>query len=232
MGKLLRSTPLQLLVCIIFAAFLGKTLPITWVSHAYSLSLFFINSVLFILPLIIFSYLFNALVAMDEKAPTLAFALIIIICLSNALALCVAYFVGSTIIPHLAVDVILPETLQTITPLYRFPIQHGLRADYVALTAFVGAYLCIKTKHKNNAAKSLISMARHLQQLVNTFLKRAFLPLLPLYVLGFMLKMSYEGTLDFLYTKYLPVFALNIGVSFIYVVNFIQSGKPWLPTNR
>ena len=218
MMSLIRSTPIQLLICIVFAAFFGETLPPSLVKGAYTLSMLFIDTVLFILPLIIFSYLFNALVAVDEKGPILVFSMIIAICISNALALCFAYFVGSAIIPHLAIHVTLPESIQAVTPYFRFPIKHGIRADYVALVAFICAYLCVKTKHKFAATKLFIDAANRMQIWVSIFLKRAFLPLLPLYVLGFMLKMDVENTLVFLYTQYLPVFALNVGISLVYVL--------------
>ena len=216
--SLLRSTPIQLLICIVLSAIFGRELPIELVRGAYTLSKLFIDIVLFILPLIIFSYLFNAIMAVDKKGPILVFSMLIAICVSNAIALCFAYFVGASVIPHLAVDITLPESMQAITLYFHFPIKHGIRSDYVALAAFICAYLCVKTQHKITASKHFISIANRLQCLVSAFLKKAFLPLLPVYVLGFMLKMDVEGTLNFLYTKYLPVFALNVGISLVYVL--------------
>ena len=85
--SLLRSTPIQLLICIVLSAIFGRELPIELVRGAYTLSKLFIDIVLFILPLIIFSYLFNAIMAVDKKGPILVFSMLIAICVSNAIAL-------------------------------------------------------------------------------------------------------------------------------------------------
>lgn len=220
--KILRSTPFQLLLCIIFASFFGTSLPTSWVRGAYTLSLFFIDTVLLILPIMIFSYMFNALIAVDEKGPVLVFSLLALICISNAVALCVAYGVGSAVIPHLAVNVVMAEIPTSIFPFFRMTLKDGMRSDYVALTAFALSYLCVKAKPKFPSVKYPILAIEKLQTYITLFLKRAFLPILPLYVLGFMLKMNAEGTLSFLYTKYLPIFALNVGVSFLYILLFYK----------
>ena len=222
MGSLLRSTPFQLLICILTASLFGNVLPLSWVRGAYTLSLFFIDCVLLILPIMIFSYLFNALIAVDEKGPVLVFSLLGLICISNATALCFAYSVGSIVIPHLAVHVTMGDITSTITPYFRIPLKHGLRSDFVALAAFVLSFICVKTRGKIPFANHFIDLIYKLQNLIGVFLKKAFLPLLPLYVLGFMLKMGAEGTITFLYTKYLPVFALNVCVSLVYVLTLYK----------
>ncbi len=218
MGSLLRSTPFQLLLCILMASLFGEMLPLAWVRIAYTMSLFFIDSVLFILPHMIFSYMFNALITVDKKGPVLVFSLLGLICLSNAVAICFAYAVGSTVIPHLAVHVTMGEVTSTITPYFRMPLKHGIRFDFVALAAFVLSFICVKIRGKIPLTNRFIEQVHALQGFIGVFLQKAFLPLLPLYVLGFMLKMDAEGSLTFLYTKYLPVFALNVGVSLVYVL--------------
>ena len=229
MGSLLRSTPFQLLLCILAASLFGELLPLSWVRGAYTLSLFFIDCVLFILPVMIFSYMFNALIAVDEKGPVLVFSLIGLICLSNATALCFAYGVGSIVIPHLAVHVTLDGMASTIEPYFRMPLKHGLRSDFVALAAFVLSFICVKTRSTIQFSNNFISLVHKLQTFISVFLKKAFLPLLPLYVLGFMLKMEAQGSLTFLYTKYLPVFALNVGVSLVYVLILYKVISVWYP---
>lgn len=221
MGSLLRSTPFQLLLCILFASLFGEMLPHTWVRGAYTLSLFFIDCVLFFLPVMIFAYMFNALISADEKGPILVFSLLGLICLSNAVALCFVYGVGSVVIPHLAVHVTMAEASSSVLPYFRMPIKHGLRSDFVALAAFVLSFICVKAKGQKFVI-GFVERIRKLQVSIGVFLKKAFLPILPLYVLGFMLKMNGEGTLTFLYTKYLPIFALNVGVSFLYVLTLYK----------
>lgn len=218
MGMLLRSTPIQLFLCILFAVFCGNQLPIVFVKAAYTISLLFIDVVLFVLPLIIFSYLFNALVAIEKKGPILVLSLICLICLSNAMAIIFAYSVGSFVLPHLSISINALEITNLIEPFFRAPLKHGIRSDYVALIAFIIAYCVVKFKARFVAVNAFAQFMVQAQTVITEGLKRAFLPFLPLYVLGFMLKMAVDGTLSFLYNQYLPVFALNVGASFCYVL--------------
>lgn len=222
LSSLLRSTPLQLLLCILFAGLFGSVLPLSFVRGAYTLSLLFIDCILFFLPIMIFAYMFNALIAAEEKGPLLVFSLLGLICLSNAVALCVAYGVGSAVIPHFAMHINITELSSSVHPYFRLPFKHGIRTDFVALSAFIIAFSCVKAKGKIHKVQWFTEKMHKLQTAIATFLKKAFLPILPLYVLGFMLKMSSEGTLDFLYTEYLPIFALNVVVSFCYILAFYK----------
>lgn len=216
--SLFRSTPFQLLLCILFAGIFGKILPPAFVRSAYTLSLFFIDCILFFLPVMIFTYMFNALIAADDKGPVLVFSLLGLICISNAVALCVAYGVGSIAIPQIAMHINLTEISSSVHPYFRLPFKHNVRTDFVAIIAFCFAFFCIKTREKIHQTQWFTMKMQGIQKAIATFLKKYFLPILPLYVLGFMLKMSSEGTLTFLYTEYLPIFALNVVVSFCYIL--------------
>lgn len=218
MGMLLRSTPVQLFLCILFAACFGNSLPITAIKACYTISLLFIDIVLFILPIIILSYLFNSLVSIEKKAPILVLSLIGLICLSNATAIVLAYSVGSLIIPCLSININIIDTNNFVEPFFRVPLKHGIRSDFVALSAFLLAYGIVKFRQKYSAINMFANFMLKLQSLISEGLKKAFLPFLPVYVLGFILKMAADGTLSFLYRQYLPVFVLNIGVSFVYVM--------------
>lgn len=222
LSSLLRSTPFQLLLCILFASLFGKMLPQACVRGAYTLSLLFIDCVLLLLPIMIFAYMFNALIVAEEKGPILVFSLLGLICFSNAVALCFAYGVGSVVIPHMTVHIGITELSSSVHPYFRLPFKHGIRSDFVTLSAFSIAFFCVKAKKKIQSTRRFVKLIHKLQAAISTFLKKAFLPVLPLYVLGFMLKMSNEGTLAFLYTEYLPIFALNVVVSFCYILAFYK----------
>lgn len=222
MGMLICSTPVQLFLCILFAAFFGKSLPLIVTKGCYTISLLFIDAVLFFLPIVIFSYLFNALVNIEKKGPVLVLSLIGLICLSNATAIIFAYSVGNLVIPYLSININIIDTNNFLEPFFRMPLKHGIRSDFVALSAFMLSYCVVKFRQKYTTIFAFTRFMLKLQSLINEGLKKAFLPFLPVYVLGFMLKMASDGTLSFLYKQYLPVFGLNVGVSFLYVMIFYK----------
>src|SRR3989338_7954766 len=167
MGMLLRSTPVQLFLCILFAAFFGQSLPMDIIKASYTISLLFIDVVLFVLPIIIFSYLFNALVNIEKKGPILVLSLIGLICLSNATTIIFAYSVGNLVIPYLSININIIDTNNFLEPFFRAPLKHGIRSDFVALSAFVLAYCAVKIKHKYPAIGAFTRFMLKLQSLIN-----------------------------------------------------------------
>lgn len=217
MRSVLRSTPLQLFLCIIFSIFFGEYLPLSAIRFFYSISLFFVDSALFILPIIIFSYIFLALVAVEKNAPLVVGILIGVIFVSNFLAITYAYGMAYVIVPCLKLSIPVLENNDSLIPLFKFPIKHNLRSDLVALFAFLCAWVCAKCKSKFAIVKVFESNMSKLQCLIDLFLKKAFIPLLPLYLLGFILKMVVDGSIAILYNQYLSIFIANIGMAFIYI---------------
>jgi Na+/H+-dicarboxylate symporter len=55
---------------------------------------------------------------------------------------------------------------------------------------------------------------------ITLFLQKVFIPLLPLYVFGFCLKLSYDDALIHLFTHYGRVFFLSMGLMFTYLLVF------------
>lgn len=72
----------------------------------------------------------------------------------------------------------------------------------------------------------ITNLAQGMRHYVTVFLQKAFIPLLPLYVFGFILKMEYEGTLTILVKNSGHIFGLLcvLTIAYISMLYFIASG--------
>ena len=140
-----------------------------------------------------------------------------LIFLSNALVALISYLVASVSLGVVAgtfdTQALLPVV--EVQPLVEFHLPSLIRSDYALLFAlFLG--IC-GTFYRNRKLESLLHQFKNgIQHLINTF----FIPLLPLYVLGFLIKVRYEGTFVTLFQNYTTTVVLIVAVQILYLLWF------------
>ena len=184
------SLPLQLLVMILFTMFLGSYLPELAVRFTYTISVLLKDILEFLLPGIVFSFVFIGLASFKRNAPLVLAVLIGCIFISNALVALFAYGVSSVVLPFLvdAVCVTPSQCLAQITPFFSLSLPKFFRGDYVLLAA-IACGLLVAFFPAPGFERTIARVKRALEN----FFTAIFIPLLPLYVLGFLLKIKYEG---------------------------------------
>lgn len=202
--KLFKSLPFQLFLSIVFAYTCGSFLSIQVISIAYTVSCFLKSVLMLLLPLIVFGYIFSAIIGLEKNAPLLILLIIALVTLSNAITSFSSFGVGSAILPYLKItkgEVINFSNL--VEPYFDFNFKAFISTDKAMVIGVVlGIVLSFyKTSRINKITKIL-------QKFIVIFFEKGFIPLLPFYVLGFVLKMQYEGTLGMLFKNYAQVFAV------------------------
>ena len=102
--RFLKQLPVQLLISIGSALFLGRNVDIYYISLSYTLSACFIEILISILPIIVFSFILKALLNLNKSAPFLLLIVFLGITCSNLLALTTAYFFGLFTLPYLGIQ--------------------------------------------------------------------------------------------------------------------------------
>lgn len=226
--KLLKSLPFRLLLCIIFAFLFGNYLNDSIIQALYTISFNLKEILMTILPIIIFSYIFAAILSFKKGAPSLIIFIILLVTLSNATSSFIAYFVGKATIPYIAMEASLNISIaQEITPYFSLNIPRIISSDKAMLSGLsLGILFCYFQNSFINR------FAHNLQDLVTNFLKKCFIPLLPLYVLGFILKMHREGELSILFKNYSQVFIIIciVIISYIFLLYFVANKFSWKNT--
>ena len=224
--KLLKSLPFQLILCIIFAFIFGDHLSENTIRYLYTISCLLKEALMAILPIMIFSYIFAAILSLEKNAPILIITILSLVIISNALASFTAYGVGRLVLPFITMtDNLNIALLQEMTPYFSLKIPQIISPDKAMLSGIIlgMAFYFFRVP-------SISNIAVKLQQSVTLFLEKCFIPCLPLYVLGFVLKMHHEGNLSILFKNYAQVFGLICILIIVYIalMYLIASNFSWL----
>lgn len=223
--KLMKSLPLRLALCILFAYLFGNQLSEPTIRFLYTISCVLKEILMTVLPIMIFSYIFAAIVSLERNAPILIVFILVMVVLSNALVTFTSYGIGATILPLITMSEGGVIALNSqMTSYFSLGIPQIISSNKAMISGMVlGLIFCYLKMPK------VTKFADKLQNLVNLFLKKCFIPVLPLYVLGFVLKMQYEGELSILLQNYAQVFILICIslIAYVFLMYFIGSGCSW-----
>lgn len=223
----LKSLPVQLLVSILAAFLLGSRLDASQVTLFYTGSSCFIETLLFILPVMVFSFIFSSMATNQSQSLKLILFIFCAILCSNLIALYAAYFFSSLVLPTIGISYA-PELFakfsSPIKPLFKMNLPNLLSTDKAMLLA-VAAGVVMNFLPKDNRVKGAIfSGVSFLSRVIAFFLHRIFIPLLPLYVFGFCLKLSFDQALPHLFQSYGKVFLLSMLLAVCYVLLLFFAG--------
>lgn len=223
--KYLKPLPIQLVLAILVAVSLGGIFNQDTVRFFYALSVLIKDGLMFILPLVIFGYITAALLSIEQRAPLLLLGIIFFVILSNAVATFFSYGVSLLILPSLMSSSLGQSAIgtiqQQIDPLFQFTLPTFFTPDKALIGGMIfGLFFSF---FRIARVKTVIL---NLRDSINWFLQRFLIPLLPLYVFGFILKLHREGTFGFLVQSYAQIFMMTLCIFMIYLslMYFIGSG--------
>jgi Na+/H+-dicarboxylate symporter len=211
------SLPVQLLLVIIFVVLCGSYLPEIVIRSLYTFSVLFKDLLQFFLPFVIFAFVLSGIVSFKKNAPLVLLVLTSSIFLSNAFVAFLTYGVAKLFLPVLtcnanATVLAVPVGLQ---PLFHWSIPPLIRSEKVLLATIVIGSICswFRIPHVKPAVDRL-------KRGIEWVLAWIFIPLLPLYVLGFLLKITYEGMLPILFQHYGATVILIVALQITYLAWF------------
>jgi Na+/H+-dicarboxylate symporter len=208
-----RNIPIILLFIIVIITIFGNNIPINVKQAMYGLSLSIKSFIICILPFIIFSLLFKASVNIAKDAPKFILLILFGVVLSNFIATCLSYFLGHTFY-NLDMNLNLPTIDSKLIPTeyYQFP---SLIPNNIAM--FGGLILGFVTYKLYPEISSIVS--NKLSKFTNLLLKIVSWGI-PLFVVGFIVKMEHEGIVHQIIMKYPLIFAIIALTQVSYITLF------------
>ena len=211
--KISKSLPFRLLFCIILAFLLAHHLGDNIIRFFFTISCILKEILMYILPVIIFGYIFSAIISLEKNAPMLIIVILLLVTVSNALSSLTSYGIAMQYLPYINIIKNTDITLSNIiTPFFSINIGQLISSNKAML---VGATLGILFCYFKQPKVSNYSMK--LQSFITFFLEKCFIPVLPLYIFGFVLKMHREGELEILFKNYAQVFILICALIAVYI---------------
>jgi len=220
--------PVLLLLIITGVLFLGNHIPLIIKQFCFSISLSLKMVLEFFLPLIIFSYLASCILSFKKGVLTFIFILLITVFISNFLGTLVSY--GSylfTFSTFAQTSIASSTSSSDLLPLWSVPIPKLLSNDlalYLSLLlsfsiSFVRGFAEKYNIHGLlNVTQGFEKFVNFLKQISSFFLTRIFIPLVPLFILGYIINLQHLGSLNKIITSYFPIFLLIISVQILYLL--------------
>jgi Na+/H+-dicarboxylate symporter len=215
-----------LILLIIIASLSFKDfIPFEWKVLAFTLSAILKKLFMFVLPLLIFPFIINSFFEIRAKGAYLAFCILLLTFISNTFSIMIAYFFGTQLIPFFGIEKIIQFDLkESISPIFDINLTPFLGvSEVMIIAAFMGMVLgCM-----NNYKKPLFKIILGYQKFSQTFFEKVFIPILPLYVLGSILKVTHETDFSALLQIFGNMIAVIVIVQFSYIIFlfFLGSGK-------
>lgn len=205
--------PLMLVAIILFAVLIGPLLPEAVQSFLYAISLTLKESLIFALPFIVFSLILTSIVHLKQGAIRLILLLIPLMCLSNFIASWLAYFAGNAILQQASISVVTELTTKTLEPTWDLSFPSIISTKYAMLLAMGIGLIC-----SFYFAAQGQKIATVLNKITVFILNKLVIPLLPLMILGFVIKMQYEDIFTELMSNYAYIFSMIALLQICYII--------------
>lgn len=221
--RYLKSLPAQLILCVLLSLCFGQYLSEPVIKSIYTASCIVKDVLILVLPVIIFAYIFDALIGLDKKAPLLLAVILVMVFLSNVIGVLISGGIARCVLPLLplmSTNLSLAST-HILNPYFQLSLPPLLSPDAAMFAGIACGFLASFLKIPQ--AKTV---ATFLHKVVTLFLHKTFVPLLPIYVTGFVLKLDFEDSLSPLIQSYSQVFVLSLSliITYIGVVYYVGSG--------
>lgn len=201
------SLPMQLLTVLIAVVALGHLLPIEMVSFFYTISLMLKEFLGFMLPFMVFSFIAAGVLSFKKNTPIVIAILLACVFTSNLLVPLISYFCCSTILHDLTSNIALSQVSldNSIHPLYTISLPRVIAPEHAIFLAI--AIGSITSFYKATVIEDIIATCKQsIEWIINT----VFIPVLPLYVFGFLLEVHARGIFFQLFQSYGKTYALII----------------------
>ncbi|OFW69906.1 MAG: hypothetical protein A2977_03955 [Alphaproteobacteria bacterium RIFCSPLOWO2_01_FULL_45_8] len=200
----------QLGVSVLIALLFGHMIPEFYRSIFYTISVQIQEILIFFLPFIIFSYLFACLINFENNIIVFLLSVLAFVVISNFLSLLYAYELGLGCFSFMKiVNAEIPASGLQSFGCFKLP---KIPNNYALISGIVIGSIFFYFKNK-----TAMKVSAFLKKGADFFLKRMFIPIVPLFIFGFMVKMAGDGILAHTLQAYAPVFIAAILAQIVYI---------------
>ena len=197
------NLPFFVLTLFIITLLFGNNIDVSFKSQLYAISLFLKDVIVFVLPILIFSFVLTGILNLKNESIKVILILVPLVCLSNFSGFWVSYLFTAPILSSGIVTISKLDPQNSLIPAWTYAITPIIKNDIALLS---GILLGILGNFIKSDTIGKVSLKMNI--VANFILKKILCPVLPLFVLGFIIKMQYEGTLTLIIKEY----ALLLGI--------------------
>lgn len=211
--KILNNISFQIFITLVFIILFGSLLPKTIQEFLYTLSLILKSILLSVLPLLIITSLMLSFSTIrGKKVVTLILSLLLVVFISNYISALLAYSIASLDMININIASATNIHEQDLNPLWDITIPELIPTNYALFIGFIAGLLL--PLFSNSVCNRLIVASKNFNFI---FLEKFFIPILPLFVAGFILKLQSEGILIQCIKYCFPLMLLIVCTYIIYI---------------
>lgn len=205
-----RKMPFILMAVIVSFWVLDPFIPILLKQILFSVSLSLKQLILFLLPFLIFFLLLRASAQLAKSATWIVAIIIFLVCCSNFLATFLAHYVGDFV--YTLVDKMpLLDSESSLAPLWDISLPSLVSNDKAMFTGILSGIL-----FKMFTPKFLDRISPFIEKYLQIFFA-IFSYIVPIFILGFIVKMQADGLMSFVVAHYGLIFLITFTVLLFYV---------------
>lgn len=205
-----RHMPAILATLILSVILFSAALPLVFKQSLYSLSLSIRDLIILVLPFIIFSLLFKAMLTLANNATKIIGMVLVLVCCANFLATFLSHYIGIWVY-HFDLSVILPTAASGLKPLWQLRLPTLLNNDKAMFSGIILGIIAAKWQ-PNLAQRIAIKIERFVSVVLQSITY-----VIPIFVAGFVVKLQYDGAIGVIIKNYTVIFALIAAAQFSYL---------------
>ncbi|MDR2107793.1 MAG: dicarboxylate/amino acid:cation symporter [Holosporaceae bacterium] len=197
------AMPLIFLVLVVLAITCGGFVPCGLKSLFYTISLIIKDCLIFSLPFLIFSLIYNSVSKLGDGALKFIMIIVPLVCCSNFVNTLISYatslvFIGSETISAVKTD----ADALILTPMFQMNLPKLISNDFALLSGILCGLVAGFAKNKNlNGINLFFSRFQ-------SYFFRILTPIMPFFILGTTLKLQHEGMLATICSNYLSILSI------------------------
>ena len=200
--RLISDTMFQILIVLIAGYIFTPYMSQEYVTYAYTASSIIKTGLVLLLPIITFTYMFGSMLKFARSSPGLIISVLTSLQISNVLALAVGFFSLKYAAPYFltAGSISLHQGI-SINSCINIPVPDSWSPANGMLFGFIlGIFFSFIP------SSSILRLSENLRHFIGIVLNKVFIPVLPIFIFGFFVKMRFEGTIEALMSGYSKVF--------------------------
>lgn len=218
----------QLILAIAVGILIGQYMPLWFCRLVVTMSSIFSSYLKFVIPLMILAYVSMGIADLSQEAGKLLLITVALAYGSTLIAGSASYLVSSTLFPHFisasAVERIQAAAGDSVATYFSIALPPILDTLSAVVLAFIIG-LCLSSIRNKTVGSSLYNGMKDFSAIIDAVLHASIIPLLPLYICGTFVDMTYSGKTFTILGILWKVFLVVIIMHLVYLtIQFFVAG--------
>jgi Na+/H+-dicarboxylate symporter len=217
------NLPFFVMLLFILALSFGESINADTKSHMYAISLFLKDLIVFVLPILIFSFVVSGIINLKKESVKAISILVPLVCISNFSGFWVSYIFATPFLKSGIVTISKLDHQNTLMPAWEYHIVPLIKNDIALILGVIFGFIGSFSKLSHFISKA----SKGLYVFSNVILKKVICPVLPIFIFGFIIKMQHEGSLLLVIKEYSVLLSIVAILTYGYMfsIMFFLSGR-------